>query len=356
MSRSPAYAPRVLRVPCHRAVRQHVCRRPVHATRRQSGATRAAAGRARGADQPVPAARVRRLQPRQRASALVAARARRVPRAHRRLREPRLHRRPRRLYCAEPRPSQRRRRRRSRGSASRRNLQDARVGDKKVGPTARAVPGAVRRPHGVRRRRHRASRRWPCALGRQELAFGEQRLLGHLAWVNTGRVWDAARATLRSKPFQVDVFAASLVRFLPDDVRQERHRQPPRRRLRHDGEARSRRPSSSRTSFFRRDVNLAQRARAARHAAADHHRRAHRRQAAGAARLRRRDGGAARQPGRRRRERVGRPLADPRVAARQGRREAHLRIQLRHRRRATPPTASAAPSISSIRPATTSWG
>ena len=53
-------------------------------------------------------------------------------------------------------------------------------------------------------------------LGRQELAFGEQRLLGHLAWVNTGRVWDAARATLRSKPVQVDVFAASLVRFLPD--------------------------------------------------------------------------------------------------------------------------------------------
>jgi hypothetical protein len=54
-------------------------------------------------------------------------------------------------------------------------------------------------------------------LGRQELAFGEQRLLGHLAWVNTGRTWDAARGILRSKAFQVDVFAASLVRSLPDE-------------------------------------------------------------------------------------------------------------------------------------------
>ncbi len=60
----------------------------------------------------------------------------------------------------------------------------------------------------------------PVALraGRQELAYGEQRLLGHLAWVNTGRVWDGARVSLRSKPAQVDVFAASLVRFLPDSM------------------------------------------------------------------------------------------------------------------------------------------
>jgi hypothetical protein len=47
--------------------------------------------------------------------------------------------------------------------------------------------------------------------------YGEQRLLGHLAWVNAGRVWDAARAMWRAKPVQMDVFAASLVRFLPND-------------------------------------------------------------------------------------------------------------------------------------------
>ncbi len=28
--------------------------------------------------------------------------------------------------------------------------------------------------------------------GRQELAFGEQRLVGHVSWTNTGRTFDAA--------------------------------------------------------------------------------------------------------------------------------------------------------------------
>src|SRR5688572_27419456 len=95
------------------------------------------------------------------------------------------------------------------------NLHDARVGGKQVGPTA----APFRTPFDIRTAfADVGTTKSPVALrlGRQELAFGEQRLLGHLAWVNTGRVWDAARATLRSKPVQVDVFAASLVRFLPD--------------------------------------------------------------------------------------------------------------------------------------------
>jgi hypothetical protein len=96
------------------------------------------------------------------------------------------------------------------------NLHDARVGDKEVGPVA----PPFRAPFDIRTAfADVGTGKSPVALrlGRQELAFGEQRLLGHLAWVNTGRVWDAARATLRSKPVQVDVFAASLVRFLPND-------------------------------------------------------------------------------------------------------------------------------------------
>jgi hypothetical protein len=96
------------------------------------------------------------------------------------------------------------------------NVQDARVAKKQVGPatapfrgpfdlrTAFADVGDVKAPVGAR-------------LGRQELAFGEQRLLGHLAWVNTGRTWDAARMILRAESWQADVFGASLVRSLPDE-------------------------------------------------------------------------------------------------------------------------------------------
>jgi hypothetical protein len=96
------------------------------------------------------------------------------------------------------------------------NVQDARVARKQVGPTtapfrgpfdlrtAFADIGDAKAPVGAR-------------LGRQELAFGEQRLLGHLAWVNTGRSWDAARVILRAKSWQADVFGASLVRSLPEE-------------------------------------------------------------------------------------------------------------------------------------------
>src|SRR5688572_19698287 len=48
-------------------------------------------------------------------------------------------------------------------------------------------------------------------VGRQELVFGEQRLIGHLNWTNTARSFDAARLTLQHSKYKVDVFAASVV-------------------------------------------------------------------------------------------------------------------------------------------------
>jgi hypothetical protein len=48
-------------------------------------------------------------------------------------------------------------------------------------------------------------------LGRQELAFGEQRLVGHVSWTNTARTFDAARVTVTGKGVRVDGFASSLV-------------------------------------------------------------------------------------------------------------------------------------------------
>ncbi len=94
-------------------------------------------------------------------------------------------------------------------------LHDSRVADKELGVTTPCCHS----PFDIRTGfADLGSSKSPVAIrvGRQELAYGEQRLLGHLAWVNTGRTWDGARASLRSKPVQVDLFAASLVRSLPD--------------------------------------------------------------------------------------------------------------------------------------------
>jgi len=96
------------------------------------------------------------------------------------------------------------------------NVQDARVAGKTVGPTTAPFRGPFDLRTGFA---DLGSGTAPVAarIGRQELAFGEQRLIGHLAWVNTGRSFDAARGILRHKTFQVDVFAASLVRSLPEE-------------------------------------------------------------------------------------------------------------------------------------------
>jgi len=56
--------------------------------------------------------------------------------------------------------------------------------------------------------------RFAARVGRQELAYGDQRLVGHVSWLNTARTFDAGRVTFRSTPLSVDVFAASVVRIL----------------------------------------------------------------------------------------------------------------------------------------------
>ena len=51
-------------------------------------------------------------------------------------------------------------------------------------------------------------------VGRQELAYGDQRLVGHLGWSNAARTFDAAKLSVRGSRLQLDVFAASVVRIL----------------------------------------------------------------------------------------------------------------------------------------------
>jgi hypothetical protein len=91
--------------------------------------------------------------------------------------------------------------------------QDARVAKKTVGPTgtpfkapfdlrmAFADVGTAKGPVAVR-------------LGRQELAFGEQRLVGHVSWLNAARTFDGAKVTFRTPAFSVDAFGASVVRIM----------------------------------------------------------------------------------------------------------------------------------------------
>ncbi len=52
--------------------------------------------------------------------------------------------------------------------------------------------------------------------GRQELAFGEQRLIGGLSWTNTSRSFDAVRVALRHRGYRLDAFASSVVVFDKD--------------------------------------------------------------------------------------------------------------------------------------------
>lgn len=92
-------------------------------------------------------------------------------------------------------------------------VQDARVAAKTVGPTgtpfrspldlrtAFADVGSATGPYTLR-------------VGRQELVYGDQRLVGHVGWLNAARTLDGAKLTLRSKRAQLDVFGTSVVRTL----------------------------------------------------------------------------------------------------------------------------------------------
>jgi hypothetical protein len=55
-------------------------------------------------------------------------------------------------------------------------------------------------------------------IGRQELAFGDERLLGNSNWTNVARSFDGYRAAVRFKKFRVDAFAASVVVLSNGDV------------------------------------------------------------------------------------------------------------------------------------------
>jgi hypothetical protein len=57
-------------------------------------------------------------------------------------------------------------------------------------------------------------------LGRQELVYGDQRLLGHLRWNNNARTFDALKVRWQNRYFGVDVFTGGLVYNDHDNLNQ----------------------------------------------------------------------------------------------------------------------------------------
>lgn len=59
--------------------------------------------------------------------------------------------------------------------------------------------------------RQREKTGWALRIGRQELAYGDQRLVGSLNWSNVARTFDAAKLTYTHSHVSVDAFASSVV-------------------------------------------------------------------------------------------------------------------------------------------------
>ena len=285
----------------------------------------------------------------ERGAAVVAARARRVPRADGGLRQCRLRRRSRRLLLAEPIPVQR----------------DGHAEPDAVVPGAGA--GRARREQDRSARPARRSRApsisgWrlptsarrtsPCRVrvGRQELVFGEQRLVGHVSWLNAARTFDGAKRHACAARSVSGRCVRRLGRADPRQrVRQERQRQPLLRRVRDDRARWCRRARSSRTCSVRARPESPHRDRRDRQSARDD-RWARAGSGSCPPRL---DYGIemavqTRFARHRRGRRVGRPLAAARVASGSVAGRVDGRIQLRVGRRRSRPTARAARSISSI--------
>jgi hypothetical protein len=96
-------------------------------------------------------------------------------------------------------------------------VQDARAASKEVGPTAAPFSGAFDLRMAYAQIGDPLAGAAAVRVGRQELAFGEQRLVGHVSWLNTARTFDGARLTVRRGTLQVDAFATSVVRIQRDE-------------------------------------------------------------------------------------------------------------------------------------------
>ena len=95
--------------------------------------------------------------------------------------------------------------------------QDARVAAKDVGATSTPFRNPFDLRQGYADIGDSQKSAMTVRVGRQEMFFGEQRLVGHLTWVNAARSFDGVRTTYKSKGFTLDAFATSVVRILDNE-------------------------------------------------------------------------------------------------------------------------------------------
>lgn len=95
-------------------------------------------------------------------------------------------------------------------------VQDARVAKKTLGTTGTpfAAPFDLRVAFADV---GRTAGPFTLRVGRQELAYGDQRLVGHVSWLNAARTFDGAKVTVRAGGVTAEMFATSVVRILDSE-------------------------------------------------------------------------------------------------------------------------------------------
>lgn len=89
--------------------------------------------------------------------------------------------------------------------------QDSQAGDFAANPDPPTVENSLDLRQAWIELRQRDKTGWALRVGRQELGYGDQRLVGSLNWSNTARVFDAAKLSYTNSKVSVDAFASSVV-------------------------------------------------------------------------------------------------------------------------------------------------
>ena len=89
--------------------------------------------------------------------------------------------------------------------------QDARVWGKNQSPAAAPTQDRMDLRMAYVEAGDNEKKAFGLRVGRQELVYGEQRLVGASNWANAARAFDAVRGTVRRNGFRLDAFAATVV-------------------------------------------------------------------------------------------------------------------------------------------------